>query len=120
MVKAGKVTAVLTSAGAIYGIWMGTKASKGFWNTAGMALLFSFAGAAIGTVYETVTTKDDEATTPPAKFSGGSMGKIPTGARHSANGTFGFASVSDNKPSGMRHSANGYMGSNIALRNRGK
>ena len=116
MVKAGKVTAVLTSAGAIYGIYMGTKASKGFWNTAGMALLFSFAGAAIGTVYETVTTKDDTTPATP-KFSGGSMGKIPTGQRHSANGTFGFASVTDNKPSGMRHS---FRGSNIALRNRGK
>ena len=110
MVKAGKVTAVLTSAGAIYGIYMGTKASTG------MALLFSFAGAAIGTVYETVTTKDDTTPATP-KFSGGSMGKIPTGQRHSANGTFGFASVTDDKPSGMRHS---FRGSNIALRNRGK
>jgi hypothetical protein len=106
--KAGKVTAVLTSAGAVYGIFLGTKGQKGFWQTAGMALLFSFGGAALGTVYETVTAKD-EPTTPPnpptnppaASF----VGVSPTKKRHSASGSFG---------------ANGYMGSNIALRNRNK
>lgn len=100
MMKAGKVTAVLTSAGAVYGIWLGMKGQKGFWQTAGMALLFSFGGAALGTVYETVTTKDDT-TTGTKPF----VGVSPTGKRHSASGTFG---------------SNGYRGSNIALRNRNK
>jgi hypothetical protein len=106
--KAGKVTAVLTSAGAVYGIWLGTKGQKGFWQTAGMALLFSFGGAALGTVYETVTTKDDTSTgtKPPATQSFAAVrGVTPTGKRHSASGTFG---------------SNGYRGSNIALRNRNK
>ena len=100
--KAGKLTAVLTSAGAVYGIYAGTKGAKGFWQTAGMALLFSFGGAALGTVIETVASKDDDTTTPPKEalkqFSAGTFGSNPTGKRY----------------------ADGYKGSNIALRNRGK
>ena len=111
--KAGKVTAVLTSGGAIYGIWMGTKGAKGFWQTAGMALLFSFAGAAIGTVYETVTAKEEE----PAKDQTKVGFSSTTQKRAYATGMKNLSSER-----GMSFKANGgtipcYKGSNIALRN---
>jgi len=110
--KAGKVTAVLTSGGAIYGIYMGTKGAKGFWQTAGMALLFSFAGAAIGTVYETVTAKDEEETK--KSFTD------TTQKRAYATGMKNL--TSDDSARGMSFRADGggrpcYKGSNIALRN---
>jgi hypothetical protein len=43
-----KVTSILSSVGALAGIYYGVKGQKGFWATAGYALLFSIAGAAAG------------------------------------------------------------------------
>lgn len=42
------------SLGAIVGIFYGVTKNKGFWGTAGFALLFAFGGVAIGKVYESV------------------------------------------------------------------
>jgi len=52
-----QTTAILTSAGALAGIWYGVKGQKGFWGTAGYALLFSIAGAAAGSVISNLTSK---------------------------------------------------------------
>jgi hypothetical protein len=54
----GKVTSVLAPTGAIFGIYYGMKHQKGFWMTAGMALLFSFAGASLGSVIDTLSSPD--------------------------------------------------------------
>lgn len=47
---ANKTTTILTSAGALAGIIYGVANEKGFWATAGYALLFSIAGASIGAI----------------------------------------------------------------------
>jgi len=48
------VTKVLSSLGAVAGIYYGVTKGKGFWVTAGFALLFSVGGAALGSAYETI------------------------------------------------------------------
>ena len=42
------------SLGAIVGIYYGVTKSKGFWGTAGFALLFALGGVAVGKVYESI------------------------------------------------------------------
>jgi len=52
-----KLTGILTSAGALAGIIYGVSKQKGFWATAGFALLFSVAGAAGGAVIDGLKSK---------------------------------------------------------------
>ncbi len=49
-----KITTILTSGGALVGIVYGISREKGFWATAGFTLLFSIAGAAAGSVIQSV------------------------------------------------------------------
>ena len=133
----GKVTAVLAPTGAIYGIYFGMKHGKTFWTTAGLALLFSFGGAALGGVIDTLSAPDTTATpaAPTASFAGASplqAGMIlhdghgtPIGNGFYTKGTLGASDNTSedwNVPLGVRKSASntagGYMGSTIALRNK--
>jgi hypothetical protein len=50
------VQKTLTSLGAVGGIVYGVSKQKGFWATAGFALLFSIAGVALGTAYNSITS----------------------------------------------------------------
>lgn len=52
-----KTTTILTSVGALAGIYYGVKNQKGFWATAGFALLFSIAGAAAGSAIQAAQSK---------------------------------------------------------------
>jgi len=52
-----KVSAALTSLGAVAGIWYGVSQRKSFWSIAGFAILFSVGGAALGTVYGALNDK---------------------------------------------------------------
>jgi len=52
-----KVSAALTSLGAVAGIWYGVSQRKSFWTTAGFAILFSVGGAALGTAYNALNDK---------------------------------------------------------------
>jgi len=52
-----KVSSALSSLGAVGGIYYGVTKSKGFWTTAGFAILFAIGGAALGNAYESITNK---------------------------------------------------------------
>ena len=52
-----RVSAALSSIGAVTGIWYGVSQKKSFWTTAGFAILFSIGGAALGTAYNALTDK---------------------------------------------------------------
>lgn len=52
-----KVQNALSSIGAIYGIYYGAKKGKGFWVTAGYALVFAISGSLLGTAYNQIKNK---------------------------------------------------------------
>lgn len=49
-----KFTPVLTSVGAISGIYYGVSKKKSFWTTVGFTILFSIGGAALGSAIESI------------------------------------------------------------------
>lgn len=55
-----QVKSALTSIGAIAGIYYGISKQKSFWVTAGVTLLFSLGGAALGHAYETISEKNSD------------------------------------------------------------
>jgi hypothetical protein len=55
--KPTQLTSILTSGGALVGIIYGVSKQKAFWATAGFALLFSIAGAAAGSVIQSIKNK---------------------------------------------------------------
>jgi|GEM_PF-2432023 len=138
----GTFTSVLAPTGAIYGIYYGMKHDKGFWQTAGMALLFSFAGAAAGGVIDTLTSSSTSTSATPAaststtaSFAGASplqAGMVLEGGHGTTlgNGFYTKGSLNasgDTQPDwnvalGVRKSASPtvshYMGSTVALRNK--
>jgi hypothetical protein len=49
-----KYSSVLSSLGAVGGIYYGVSKKKSFWTTAGFTILFAIGGGALGTAIETI------------------------------------------------------------------